>query len=194
MLAVGEERFQLRIAFEASRHVAHRRACGPVAGDVARLIPVQTGLVELLPVVHEAVGATARIDAQFGLKLERADGAVEPAASRLVGKIRVLLVGGFGIVRAKGAYLLEDLTGLLQFLHLLGTCIEAHLLHIEDRIHGAGMADERPGTQPAQFLFRLFRQLPFRRFGFAPLGLRTAPFPFRRFPIRPRPAIRAGRI
>ena len=97
-------------------------------------------------------------------------------------------------MRAKGAHLLEDLPGLLQFLHLLGTCIEAQLLHIEDSIHGAGMAHERPGTQPAHFLFRLFRHLPFGRFGFAPLGSRTAPFPFRRFLLRPPSAIRAGHI
>ena len=45
-----------------------------------------------------------------------------------------------------------------------------------------------------QFLFRVFRHLPFRRFGFAPLGSRTAPFPFRRFPLRPPSAIRAGHI
>ena len=56
------------------------------------------------------------------------------------------------------------------------------------------MAHERSGTHTTQFLFRVFRHLPFRRFGFAPLGSRTAPFPFRRSPLRPPSAIRAGHI
>ena len=83
-LAVGEDGFQLRIAFEAFRHVAHRRARRLVAGHVARLILALAGVVELLPAFHEAVGAAARIGAQFGFELERADGAggVARAASR----------------------------------------------------------------------------------------------------------------
>ena len=70
----------------------------------------------------------------------------------------------------------------------------ANLLRLEDRIHGTGMAHERSGTHATQFLFRVFRHLPFRRFGFAPLGSRTACFPFRRFPLRLPSAIRAGHI
>src|SRR5690242_4907826 len=76
-LAVGEDRFHLRIAFEASRHVAHRRARGSVAGHVARLILALAGLVEPLPALHKAVGEAVRIDADFGLELERADDATE---------------------------------------------------------------------------------------------------------------------
>jgi hypothetical protein len=48
-------------------------------------------------VLHETIGAAARIGAEFVFELERADGAVDPAASRLADKFRVLLVGGFGI-------------------------------------------------------------------------------------------------
>src|ERR1700751_6123684 len=56
------------------------------------------------------------------------------------------------------------------------------------------MSQERSGTQATQFLFRVFRHLPFRRFGFAPLGSRTAPFPFRSFPLPPPSDFRAGHI
>src|SRR5579864_2963423 len=56
-LAVGEDGFHLRIAFEASRHVAHRRARGPAARHVARLILVLAGLLELLPACHKTVSA-----------------------------------------------------------------------------------------------------------------------------------------
>ena len=42
-------RFHLLIAFEASRHVAHCRARGPVAGHVAGLILTVAGLIERLP-------------------------------------------------------------------------------------------------------------------------------------------------
>src|ERR1700753_458791 len=101
-LAIVEERFQLRIAFQGSRHFAHRRTRGFVAGEIARLILALAGLGEPLPVLHEAVGATTRIDAQFGFELEGPDSAVEPVVSRLTGKIRVLLVCGFGVVRAIG--------------------------------------------------------------------------------------------
>src|SRR5690242_6414626 len=82
-LAVGEDGFHLRIAFEASRHVAHRRARGPAAGHVARLILVLAGRLELLPALHKTVGAAVRIDAQLGFELKRADGAIDAAASRL---------------------------------------------------------------------------------------------------------------
>ena len=102
LFAVGEDGFQLRIAFEAFGHVAHRQARRPVAGHVAGLILPLAGLVELLPALHEAVGAAARVGAQFGFELKRADGAVDLAASRLADKFRVLLVGGFGVVRAWG--------------------------------------------------------------------------------------------
>src|ERR1700752_4403697 len=85
MLAIGKDRLELRIAFEAFRHVAHCRAHGLVAADVARLILAQAGLVELLPALHEAVGAAARIGAEFGFELERADGTVDPAAGGLGG-------------------------------------------------------------------------------------------------------------
>jgi hypothetical protein len=95
-LAVGEDGFQLRIAFEASRHVAHRRARRLLAGHVAGLILAPAGLVELLPALHEMIGAAARIGAQFGFELERAHGAADLAASRLAGQFRVLLVRGFG--------------------------------------------------------------------------------------------------
>ena len=79
-LAVGEDRFHLRIAFEASRHVAHRRARGPVAGHVAGLILALAGPVEPLPALHEAVGEAVWIDTDFGLELERADDAAEVVA------------------------------------------------------------------------------------------------------------------
>src|SRR4051794_40493384 len=68
LLAVGEDRFQLRIAFEASGHVPHRRARRFVAGHVASLILTLAGLVELLPTLHETVGAPARIGPQFGFE------------------------------------------------------------------------------------------------------------------------------
>lgn len=64
----------------------------------------------------EAVGAAARIDAQFGLELERAAGAVDRAASRLAGKLSVL-VGGFGIERAIRPHLLEYPADLLEFIN-----------------------------------------------------------------------------
>ena len=147
-----------------------------VAGHVARLILAQAGVVELLPAFHEAVGAAARIDAQFGFELESADGAVDLAASRLAGKFRVLLVGGFGVVRAIGPHLLEDLAGLLQFLHLLGTCLAAHAPASRRSHPRRGHGGRALGYARDAIPFRVFRHLPFRRFGFAPLGSRTAPF------------------
>src|SRR5512134_1068114 len=81
LLAVGEDGLQLRIAFKAVRHVAHCRARRLVAGDVAALILALAGVVEHPPALHETVGAAARICAQFGFKLERADGAGRVARS-----------------------------------------------------------------------------------------------------------------
>ena len=83
------------VALEVLGHIAHGKPRGLVAGDVARLILTPAGLVELLPTFHEAVGAAAWIDAQFGLKLEGADGAIDLAASRLVDELGVLDIGGF---------------------------------------------------------------------------------------------------
>jgi len=144
--------------------------------------------------IPDSLGTAARIDAEFGFELERPDGAIELAASRLVDKFRILLVGGFGVVRAIRPNLLEDLAGLLQFPHLRRARLATDLLRFEDRIHGAGMAHERPGSHATHFLFRVFRQLPFRHFSFAPLGLCTAPFPFRRSRLRAPSAIRAGHL
>src|SRR6185437_13886173 len=112
-LAVGEDGFHLRIALEAPRHVAHRRARGPAAGHVARLILVLAGLLKFLPAFHKAVSAAARIDAQLGFELESTDGAIDAAASRLAGELRALLVGGLSIDRAIGPHLLERPAGLL---------------------------------------------------------------------------------
>ena len=106
----------------------------------------------------------ARIGPQLGFELESADGAVDLAAGRLADKFRILLVGGFGIVRAIGPHLLEDLAGPLQFFHLRRAGLAAPLLHIEDRIHGSGMTDQRLGAGLAQRRFRVFNHLPFRRF------------------------------
>src|SRR5579864_7282709 len=66
--AVGEDRFHLRIALEASRHVAHRRPGRPVAGHVARLILALAGVAECLPALDKAVGQPGWIDAQFGFE------------------------------------------------------------------------------------------------------------------------------
>src|SRR5947209_514227 len=79
---------------------------GPVPGHVACLILVQSGLVELLPALHKAVCAAAWIAAQFGLELKGADRAVKASASSLAGQFRILLVCGFGIMRAIGPHLL----------------------------------------------------------------------------------------
>ena len=62
-LVVGEDRFKLRIAFEALRHIAHRRPRGLVAGHVTRLILALAGLAEFSPAFHEAVGSALRIGA-----------------------------------------------------------------------------------------------------------------------------------
>src|SRR5271170_2302942 len=56
------------------------------------------------------------------------------------------------------------------------------------------MAHERSGPHATHFLFRVFRRLPSWRFGFAPLGFRTVPISFRRFPLRPPSAIRSEAI
>jgi hypothetical protein len=80
---------------------------------------LQTGSVELLPALHETIGAAALIGAQFGFELEGPDGSGGVTRSSFQGDLRVLLVSGFGVVRAIGPHLLEDLAGLLQFLHLL---------------------------------------------------------------------------
>ena len=72
-------------------------------------------------------------------------------------------------MRAVGPHLLEGLAGVLQFRHLLRAGPAALLLRLEDRIHGASMADERLGAGAAQSLLRVCRLLPFRRRPFRPL-------------------------
>ena len=168
MLAISENRFKLRVAFEALRHVAHCRPRGFVTGHVARLILALAGAVELLPALHEAIRTNLRIGAQFSFELEGADGAVDLASGRFRGKLRVLLVGGFSVMGATGPHLLEGFAGFLQFLHLLRAGPATLLLHLEDRIHGASMADERPLAGAAQRRFRVFGHPPFRRFPFRP--------------------------
>src|SRR5579872_5710246 len=69
LLATCEDGFKLWIAFEALRHVAHRRPRGLVAGHVTRLVLALAGLAEFSPASHEAVGAALRISAQFGFEL-----------------------------------------------------------------------------------------------------------------------------
>ena len=76
-LAIGKDRFHLRIALKASRHVAHRRAARPIAGHVARLILALAGVVEPLPALDKAVSEAIWFDADFGLELERTDDAGE---------------------------------------------------------------------------------------------------------------------
>ena len=71
-------------------------------------------------------------------------------------------------MRAIGPHPLEDLAGLLQFLHLLQAGLAALFLHIEDRIHGSGMTDESLRAGLTQRRFRVFRRLPFRRLPFRP--------------------------
>ncbi len=68
-LAAFEDGVKLRIAFEAFRHIAHRRPRGPVAGHVACLVLVLAVVAEFPPAFHEAVGAAPRIGAQLGFEL-----------------------------------------------------------------------------------------------------------------------------
>ena len=65
-------------------------------------------------------------------------------------------------MRAVGAHLLEPLARLLQFPDLIGAGPAALVLRREDRIDGAGMADERPATGAAQSFLGVFLYLPFR--------------------------------
>src|SRR6516162_1046386 len=51
------------------------------------------------------------------------------------------------------------------------------------------MAHQRPRAQASRFRLGILRHLPFRRFSFAPLNPRTAPFLFRRVAFRPRRAV-----
>ena len=91
-----------------------------------------------------SICAALRAGANLGFQLQGADGAIDPARSCLRRKLGILLVGGFGIVRAIGTHLLEPLARLLQFPGLIGAGLVALFLRREDRIHGAGMADKRP--------------------------------------------------
>ena len=54
------------------------------------------------------LGAATRIGTDFGFELESTNGAVDPAPARLAGKAVVLAVGGFRILPAMGADLIES--------------------------------------------------------------------------------------
>ncbi len=83
------------------------------------------GILELLPALDEAVGTPVRIDADFGFKLERANGAVDPSATGLAGKTCVLGVSGFRILPSIGPNLLERLAGRSQFRPRSAACLAA---------------------------------------------------------------------
>jgi hypothetical protein len=58
------------------------------------LVLALAGLAELFPAFHEAVGAPGRVGTDFRFKLERANGAVDPARRRHMNKVRGLATGG----------------------------------------------------------------------------------------------------
>jgi len=60
----------------------------PLAGHVARLTLALADLVELPPSLYEAIGSPGRVGADFGFKVERADGAVDLARRRLMDQLR----------------------------------------------------------------------------------------------------------
>ena len=66
----------------------------------------------------------------------------------------------------------EARASLLQFLDLFGRCGDVLRLRPQDRIHGAGMADEGAATGAAQRCLRVFPGLLLHR-------LLPGPFPFR---------------
>lgn len=142
-LAVGEDGFQLRIALEAFRHIAHGRPGGVIAGHVPRPILALAGLVEVLPPLHEAVGAALRIGAQLRFELKGVDGPVDAPRACFTGEAVVLSVGGFRIMPAAGSDLIECAPCRAKLAPLFIRRCRALLLGFKDRIGRAGMADGR---------------------------------------------------
>lgn len=150
LLTRSEQGFELRVALQAPRHVAHLDAGGLVAGVIAVAVLALTLLVELLPALDKLTGAALRIGADFRLKLEGANGAIELAAGRLVHQLRVLLIGRFRIPPAMRAYLLEGLAGVGEFANLLGRSLAGRVGRREDRVPRTGMPNKRAGSRLPQ--------------------------------------------
>ncbi len=70
-------------------------ARGPVAGIVARRISALAGLFEFPKAFHETIRAALRAGANLGFQLQGADGAIDLARSRLMGKALILGIGRF---------------------------------------------------------------------------------------------------
>lgn len=104
--AVGQQGFQLWIAFEAARHALHRLLRCFAFGVVPLAIVTFAGPVELLPARHEVIGA-GLIGAERRLHLQSADGPIDLARSCRAGQGRIFGIGRLGIVPAVGPHLLE---------------------------------------------------------------------------------------
>lgn len=116
------------------------------------------GLFEFPEPLDKAVGAQFGVLAHLGFQLQGTpcwQGSVAIVRCGLGRKLRVPLVDGLGIMGAMRPELVEARASLLQFLDLLGRCGHALRLRPQDRIHGAGMTDERSTTSAAQRRFRL---------------------------------------
>ncbi len=176
LLAVGEQRFKLRIAFKAFRHIAHFRPCGFVSGHVACLILPLAGLIELLPAFHETVGASAGSEAHvgassgsdFGFELKRADCAGGTAGARFTSEAVVLAVGGFRILPAVGSNLIKAAPCLAKLAPLFGGRRKTLMFGFNDGIGRASVAHKRVRAGLAQSRLGVFRHRPFHRVRFAP--------------------------
>ena len=77
------------------------------------------------------------------------------AVARLPRKAVVLVVGGLGILPAKGAHLLEDASCRAEFAALVNRWFNALTFGFEDFVAGVSMADKRQPAGMAHGVFRI---------------------------------------
>ena len=89
--APAQDRFHLRIAFEAFRHAVHFLRDTLRTSEVAVALQVLAVTLELLPAFDEPVGALEGIGTDFSFKLHRAHGGLAAPFGGLVDKLRLAL-------------------------------------------------------------------------------------------------------
>ena len=116
----GEDRFELRVAFETLRHCDHAIPDAAHSSHVTLLVGTEPLSIKVLPLTCEAFGARWCVDAQFGFKAHRLDRALDAGARGFVGERMVGLVGALDVARIIGAEGVERAPGFRQFVAIGG--------------------------------------------------------------------------